>query len=140
VDPDNRRDVDYKRLEEQLKRIASTKEPLLEDLKFFVTWKGLEVRIENPELFLKGEYIPIRCQGQEEERIIAFMRKRGKRTAYVIGARFFSKGSSFEKTVLTLPIGGVFTDIFTNRRLNLKKGRVSVDSLLKKYPFALLIN
>lgn len=62
VDPDNRRPVDYERREQSLDRFSSNntatgKEPELE--KQYIIYKSLECRKRYPELFIKGEYIPL---------------------------------------------------------------------------------
>ena len=141
VDPDNRRDIDYNELEKRFTAVSSlNEEPSLEDLKLYVNYKGLHVRKQHPDLFLRGEYHPIKVVGQEADRVVAFMRKMGTKELLVIGGRFFSKGDRFEKTDLHIPASGTFTDLFTNKTFKIKRGMCALAPFFKKYPFALLIN
>jgi (1->4)-alpha-D-glucan 1-alpha-D-glucosylmutase len=92
VDPDNRRPVDYEyRLEllkdmsqilnrptppaERLTKIAEMLE-YWEDgrIKFFITARGLRLRRRKPDLFLKGDYLPLRAESNIDKNIIAFSR------------------------------------------------------------------
>ena len=138
VDPDNRRDIDYAAMQEKFAQVTASKEVSLKDLKLYVHYKGLHVRKRDPDLFLRGEYHPIKVEGSEKDRVVAFMRKKGGKVLYVIGGRFFSKGDSFEKTYLYFPTSGTFTDLFTNKNLKIKKGKNALAPIFKKYPFAML--
>ena len=141
VDPDNRRDVDYEALEERFRAISSSKEePALKDLKFYINYKGLQLRKRHSDLFLRGDYRPIKVEGQEADRVVAFMRKKGTKELLVIGGRFFSKGDHFDQTDLYFPTSGTFTDLFTNKSFKIKKGKCSLTPFFKKYPFVMLIN
>ncbi len=97
VDPDNRRPVDYARRVEMLAEL----EPWLDDasprtpaeqtaavanwladwpdgrIKLFVTACGLRLRRRCPDLFLKGEYIPITSEGESVDHVVAFARRFG---------------------------------------------------------------
>ena len=82
ADPDNRRPVDFAsriQMLEQLKTRANLRK-LLKDwtdgrLKLYVTCKLLNFRREYSDLFLRGEYIPLRVKGSRADHIIAFARK-----------------------------------------------------------------
>jgi len=82
ADPDNRRPVDFVcriQMLEQLKAHADPGE-LFESwpdgrLKLFVTWKLLNFRREHSDLFLHGEYIPLRVTGPRVDHVIAFARR-----------------------------------------------------------------
>jgi len=82
ADPDNRRPVDFSaRIEmlEQLKNHADPRELLKcwadGRLKVYVTWKSLNFRREHSDLFLHGEYIPLRVEGPRANHLIAFARR-----------------------------------------------------------------
>ncbi|HYR44903.1 MAG TPA: malto-oligosyltrehalose synthase [Terriglobia bacterium] len=82
ADPDNRRPVDFSsRMEmlEQLKKHANPRELLKSwadgRLKLYVTWKLLNFRRQHSELFLHGEYIPLRIAGPRANHLIAFARR-----------------------------------------------------------------
>ncbi|MFW5774440.1 MAG: hypothetical protein ACOCWD_07140, partial [Tangfeifania sp.] len=88
VDPDNRREVDFKQLATNLEWMIKNYEadaanlaeslwhqPLDGQMKQWVSWLTLNERIQSPELFLKGDYIPLKVSGKYKENIIAFSRK-----------------------------------------------------------------
>lgn len=114
MDPDNRRKVNYSK----------------KDLKREVTKKALTFRRKHKELFLSGEYIPLKTP----ENIIAFERRRGKEVVIIAVKRFFSD----PKINGTLSLPSPMQDIFTGRAH--KKGRASYQSLLKNNSFVLLKN
>ncbi|OLD69874.1 MAG: hypothetical protein AUI45_06265 [Acidobacteria bacterium 13_1_40CM_2_56_11] len=82
ADPDNRRPVDFAsriQMLEQLKTHANPRK-LLKDwtdgrLKLYVTCKLLNFRRDHSDLFLRGEYIPLRVNGSCADHIIAFARQ-----------------------------------------------------------------
>jgi (1->4)-alpha-D-glucan 1-alpha-D-glucosylmutase len=104
VDPDNRRPVDYNvrrgmleklRRREAEGRIRLVRElaadPLRDEMKLFVTFRALEFRKSNRELFARGEYIPLRAAGSYADHVCAFARRLGKRWAVAVAPRFMSK-------------------------------------------------
>ncbi|MEM0980364.1 MAG: hypothetical protein AAGH78_08830 [Cyanobacteria bacterium P01_H01_bin.58] len=85
VDPDNRRPVDYAHRRHELEQLqqAEDRDWLLQNLltyrqdgriKLWVTHQGLAARQQYPDLFLRGDYQPLKVQGKAEESIIAFAR------------------------------------------------------------------
>jgi (1->4)-alpha-D-glucan 1-alpha-D-glucosylmutase len=104
VDPDNRRPVDYgvrKSMLERLRRREAegrirlvrelAADPLRDEMKLFVTFRALEFRRSNRELFARGEYIPLRAAGSYADHVCAFARRLGKRWAVAVAPRFMSK-------------------------------------------------
>ena len=81
ADPDNRRPIDFSsRMHLLQKAQRSTSQELLKNwedgsLKMFVTWKLLQFRRESPDLFLEGDYIPLRSAGARANHVIAFARR-----------------------------------------------------------------
>src|SRR5207302_6128918 len=82
ADPDNRRPVDFSshiEMLEHLKKHANLRELLKSwadgRLKLYVTWKLLNFRRKHSELFLQGEYIPLRIAGPRTNHLIAFARR-----------------------------------------------------------------
>ncbi|HXV27691.1 MAG TPA: hypothetical protein VD913_01865, partial [bacterium] len=59
-------------------------------LKLYVLWKGLQLRLQNPEMFLGGDYIPLKIEGERKENVIAFMRRRAGKSALIVAGRFFA--------------------------------------------------
>ena len=88
VDPDNRRPVDFrsrtKLLEELKHRDAEDVDALLSEIgrqwkdgriKLFTTYKTLEFRRENAEMFSRGRYLPLRVKGERAANLFAFARE-----------------------------------------------------------------
>jgi len=98
ADPDNRRPVDFthrKRMLDELKNGAKPRD-LLKNwpdgrIKLFVIWKGLHFRRSNPDLFAKGDYIPLRAHGPRQDHIVAFARRSGNQWALVVAPRLVAK-------------------------------------------------
>ncbi|MGH8268489.1 MAG: malto-oligosyltrehalose synthase, partial [Steroidobacteraceae bacterium] len=107
VDPDNRRPVDYAAQRRILD--ALTGEPardslaraLAEDLadprcKAFLHWQALRLRQRDPDLFERGEYLPLKVSGRRAPHLCAFARRLEGRLAVVLAPRLYLKlmGSS----------------------------------------------
>ena len=124
VDPDNRRPVDFALrrglLREMMDNAASTTtfaRSLWDSwtdgrIKLYVTWIGLQLRKQNPGLFLAGEYLPIAARGPLAEHVIAFARRYEERWVLFAGSRFFRHlaapgqlpvGAMWNGTLLELP-------------------------------------
>jgi malto-oligosyltrehalose synthase len=87
VDPDNRQAVDYefrlgllKEMIEENKADAKamlrrlSQNPLDGKIKLWLTYTLLNLRKQNPDLFLKGQYLPLRTEGSLKENLLAFAR------------------------------------------------------------------
>ena len=94
VDPDNRRSVDFDR------RRAALLDRDVRDLK--ANWRdgqlksrftrlGLQLRNRHPDLFARGNYIPVSANGQRAGNVIAFERVLDGKRALFIAGRFFSE-------------------------------------------------
>jgi (1->4)-alpha-D-glucan 1-alpha-D-glucosylmutase len=82
VDPDNRRPVDFARRAEMLKQLNRDGDPqeILRNwddgrLKMYVSSRLLAFRRQHAELFLCGDYIPLRVEGTHPGHVIAFARR-----------------------------------------------------------------
>jgi (1->4)-alpha-D-glucan 1-alpha-D-glucosylmutase len=82
ADPDNRRPVDFASRKEMLEKLQHGVElkNLMENwsdgrLKMYVTWKLLNFRRDHPDLFQKGEYIPLHVSGKRANHVVAFARR-----------------------------------------------------------------
>jgi maltooligosyltrehalose synthase len=104
VDPDNRRPVDYKlrmrwldEFEElSLKDPAELWKLLWEDryngkIKLWLTQRLLQYRRTFPELFMSGEYIPLKVKGKYENNILAYVRNYEEKWLLVAIPMFMSK-------------------------------------------------
>ena len=87
VDPDNRRPVDFEKLESNLDKFVENYETNAESLatklwqnavngkvKHWLNWLTLQERIQHENLFLKGSYIPLKVTGKYKKHIVAFHR------------------------------------------------------------------
>ena len=166
VDPDNRRPVDFtirrNYLDEIIKR--SNREDVFDYLavlrenaedgriKMLLTYKTLNARKENPELFLDGDYTPLRVTGRYRNHIIAFARQKDNSRAVTIAPRWITTLIEDEKafplgrsvwadTSVYLPTPGsrAWGNAITGESIA-KGGRVAVTDILTHYPVALLIS
>ncbi len=165
VDPDNRRPVDFKLREKYLDEIIqrSTREDVFEYLsilrsnaydgriKLLLTYKTLAARTENPNVFLQGEYTPLRVTGKFRNHIIAYSREYENTTAAIIAPRWFTSivdAQTFPigkevwgdtSVYLPPPRSRIWGNALTGERIE-KGGRVTVAEILTNYPEALLIS
>jgi (1->4)-alpha-D-glucan 1-alpha-D-glucosylmutase len=149
VDPDNRRPVDYAirrnmletlRRREAEDRIALVRElaaePLRDEMKLFVTYRALEFRRTNRDLFARGEYIPLRTSGACATHVCAFARHLGDRWAVVVAPRCLSKVADWGDTRVELPEGA--PDEWHDALTGLIPAGWRVAELLAEFPVALL--
>ena len=152
ADPDNRRSVDFpsrQRIFDELKN-----KPKLTDLlklysdgrlKMYVTWKALQFRLTDPDLFTEGEYIPLRATGAQSDHLIAFARHMHDRWCIVAVPRLFaslrraSSAPTGEKiwrdTQIELPAGisERGRNVFTNEEVSTRM----TSDLFATLPFAI---
>jgi (1->4)-alpha-D-glucan 1-alpha-D-glucosylmutase len=149
VDPDNRRLVDYKRragLLETLRRreaedrIALIRDlaanPLQDEMKLFVTYRGLEFRKSQRELFARGDYLPLETRGTRAANVVAFARSLGDRWAIVAAPRWMSGLADWADTEIVLPPEAPreWRDVLTG----LIPAGWRMSDLVKEFPVALL--
>lgn len=104
VDPDNRRPVDF---EAHAQRLAAIQQggPQEGDLKLLVTWRGLELRRREPELFAHGTYVPIDVAGRHGAHVVAFARVHEGRWVIASVPRLTEGLDGWADTRLVLPSG-----------------------------------
>jgi (1->4)-alpha-D-glucan 1-alpha-D-glucosylmutase len=101
VDPDNRRAVDYARrsaLLAQLQRHPGPP-PLAELLahledgrcKLLLTWKALQLRREQPQLFSHGDYRRLTVHGAHAQHVCAFARRCARQSLIVLAPRLYRR-------------------------------------------------
>jgi (1->4)-alpha-D-glucan 1-alpha-D-glucosylmutase len=153
VDPDNRRPVDYQhrilwlgeiRQQEGNKSYFQNLVNGKEDgkIKLFLIFKGLQLRKEKPDLFLKGDYIPLTIQGSLERHVIAFARKWNEDWAITVVGRFLNDNlihGQWAETNLILPQGicKCWKNVLTGEMREIKD-QIPLNDLLKDFPLALL--
>jgi len=100
VDPDNRRPVDFTRLQRVLARIRGAADyaalagrlaraPEDGRAKLFVTCRALEARRRHSGLFARGAYLAVKAAGRRKEHVAAFARTQGKKVFVAAAGRFF---------------------------------------------------
>ncbi|MDD4876307.1 MAG: malto-oligosyltrehalose synthase [Dehalococcoidales bacterium] len=167
VDPDNRRPIDYQKRREIITEI-SRKEPsellpMLHQIltswkdgkiKFYLTYKALNYRQTNKEIFQKGNYIPLQANNNNSDHICAFARQQEKSWALTIVPRLMTKLVSID----SLPVGNQvwgqdllilpkdapenWFNVFTNEKLKIPastKG-LPLSDIFSLFPVALLVS
>nr|WP_183985525.1 malto-oligosyltrehalose synthase [Deinobacterium chartae] len=155
VDPDNRRPVDYALHARYLEEIESRSErplelvgELLENyrdgrVKLYVTWKALQQRNRDPQLFVHGAYVGL----EAGEHAVAFARQHEGRTLITAVPRFSLRltegqqpwplGGVWGNTRLPLTEAGRYRNLLTGEVL---EGESSLDlaEVFAHFPVALL--
>jgi (1->4)-alpha-D-glucan 1-alpha-D-glucosylmutase len=165
VDPDNRRPVDYaqrRNLLAEIEGIGTDEVCFLLDAwqdgrpKLHLTHRTLTLRREIPDLFEKGEYIPLEVRGPKADHVVAFARRYEEKTAIIVAPRLYTRLSNASGALLPGP------DVWGDTRIHLPEevaetelhnvltgetvaaeedhaGRfLSVSDVLLSYPVALL--
>ncbi len=171
VDPDNRRPVDFgcrKALLHSLQiRVLKGKKDLLllsrellktpDDprIKLFVQTQTLQFRRRHPEVFGRGEYIPLEGTGEKKDIFVSYARALGRKAVMVVVPRLvvgLTAGAEeppigegvWKDTRVEIPggMGGAFQNIFTGvAGVFLREGAKSYLPLaegLRDFPIALL--
>jgi (1->4)-alpha-D-glucan 1-alpha-D-glucosylmutase len=118
VDPDNRRPIDYNIRRGMLEKLMETMEmgqsnpidfvrALLKNwrdgsIKLYLTFKALNYRKENHQLFMEGAYIPVTGEGDLREHVCAFARRREEKAILIVVPRFLSR---LLKNMEDMPLG-----------------------------------
>ncbi|WP_225429935.1 malto-oligosyltrehalose synthase [Deinococcus detaillensis] len=157
VDPDNRRPVDYARLQALLRRTEErhAKEPLglaaelLRNygnggIKLLTTWAALSERRSNPELFGLGNYHAL----SGGKHLLAFSRQLGDQLAVTLAPRLtysltkgqtpWALGEVWGSRTLALP-SGAYRSAMTGERFRVRGDKIALAKVLEFFPVALLI-
>jgi (1->4)-alpha-D-glucan 1-alpha-D-glucosylmutase len=154
VDPDNRRPVDYGLRRHQLSILQEYEEKGMPELlsflqqhrlegleKLYVTWKALHARRDWPDLFTKGQYVPI--YSDHTHAIIAYARSYEDQWCLVVApllaASRHDKEGSHHRIALPAGAPAEWRNIFTGEEITIRDGKLSLN-ILKKFPVALLVN
>lgn len=158
VDPDNRRPVDFdKRMQYLFQLVVKEekgKEAVFEYLrehrydgieKLYVTWKTLNLRKSQPDIFTAGDYIPLAITGKET---IAAGYARVHKDAWVLVLFPFglvthemeSAGGLAEDQFVVLPENAPqrWANVFTGAIID-APNQISLQDLFKSFPVALLV-
>ena len=163
VDPDNRRPVDYARRRAMLTKIrdAARRDPLatirhlLKDMssgaiKMYIIHRAMQFRRDNPDLFVRGEYIPLNVTGPRADHVVAFARAHnGKRIVAVCGRIFMQLPEAPPLPVdpnawadafieLTPGPSSSMTNLITGRSISIEGGRLAISEAFAEVPVAML--
>lgn len=137
VDPDNRRAVDHDLRRDLMRRIDEGLVPEVDEsgaAKLLLVQRALRLRRDRPELF-RG-YRPLAAQGPAVDHLLAYARSDdlvALATRLPVG---LERRGGWSDTTLDLP-EGEWTDVLTG--VSFDGGRVEVESVLRRYPVALLV-
>lgn len=157
VDPDNRRPVNYALRERLLAEappfIAGTAEWQQGALKQQVIRNMLALRAREPELFARGEYLPLDIEGDMGAHAIAFLRRLRGRVLLVVvtrlPCRLLAPGKGlaiapekWAEVAVRLPddAGGTWVDALHGGGVQAQQGRVRLAEALALLPVAVLTN
>ncbi|WP_242917509.1 malto-oligosyltrehalose synthase [Pontibacter liquoris] len=161
VDPDNRRPVDYAQRQAFLHEIKQQEEnsthlhakllhqPASGQVKLYLLYKVLHVRLQWPDLFEEGEYIPVSITGKYSRHLFAYARRYQKQWCLVVVPRLLVELISNEElplgekvwqdTALVLPpdAPAQWHHALDNTTLH-ANGSLAAASVLQTFPVALL--
>jgi (1->4)-alpha-D-glucan 1-alpha-D-glucosylmutase len=145
VDPDNRRSVDYAVRASALDALEKPDWPELVHhwldgrLKLAWTRELLRQRQLYPDLFAKGDYVPLEVHGRDRDHVIAYARRYGRKTAIIAVGRWFGRltdgGRSWPRSH-TIQAEIDLADM----KMNLPHDRISISEYFKELPVAAIID
>jgi (1->4)-alpha-D-glucan 1-alpha-D-glucosylmutase len=161
VDPDNRRPVDYELRAEYLSAIKKkekqnplglhkqlTENPTDGQVKLYLLYKVLNLRLQLKELFDNGNYIPLTVTGKFKDNIVAFARRQKdnwylvavpRLLAQVINQSDLPIGQIWQDTAISLPADAPvqWQNIFSKKQIN-GQDSLAVADILESFPVGLL--
>jgi (1->4)-alpha-D-glucan 1-alpha-D-glucosylmutase len=164
VDPDNRRAVNFPYRNELLSNLVEREKQdrvgLIPDIlknwqdgrvKLYLTYKTLHFRRKNPDLFRKGEYLPVYADGKKRDYVVAFIRHLENSWAIVVVPRlnprlvepwdFPLDRHVWGKDLLVMPDNAPssWTNVFTGETVSHEEGsHLKLAEILNTFPVALL--
>ena len=164
VDPDNRRPVDYAcrcamlaKIREGARRdpLATTNHLLREmssgAIKMYLIHRAMEFRREHPELFMRGEYVPLKVTGRARQ---PGRRIRAHRIMINASSLCVGDSSCNLPEAPPLPVdpnvwaghlrrtwndsSTSMKDLITGRAISIARGRIAVDDAFAQLPVAML--
>jgi (1->4)-alpha-D-glucan 1-alpha-D-glucosylmutase len=123
--------------------------------KAYVTWRALRVRKQNPDLFLRGDYIPLETRGTNRKHVLTFARKLGQSQVVIVVPRLCARllggqlrlplgESVWRDTKVEAPIlaGMSLRNVFTGERFSgagaAQRIELGLSSVLGSFPMAVL--
>ena len=164
VDPDNRREVDYNLRKDFLADFGSYTTDNLEEkidqlkagyhsgkIKMYSMYTTLKERRNEPEIFLEGDYVPLKISGTNSNEVIGYARKKEHNWIIIIAPTlvtrlFNSKNLSLKSEdsvdlTLELPADAPkkWVNALTGETIN-SDGKLEISKILSQFPVALLKN
>ncbi len=157
VDPDNRRPVDYQIRKNYLNQIKKKEKNDVDELlsflashrnagleKLFVTWKALDFRKNNEQIFREGTYQPLHVKGSET--FAAYARRLKDQWVLIIVPLAIAdeareENDAWGDSYIELPEQAPrhWKNIFTGK-ITEQGGQISLEDACKEFPVALLQN
>jgi (1->4)-alpha-D-glucan 1-alpha-D-glucosylmutase len=158
VDPDNRRPVDFKKLEGELDSLVKSgvklsalwPNPFESKIKLLLTHLLLKFREKNSEIFEKGDYIPLEIRGELKHMVLAFAHRLHEKT--IITVIPLHPGSCFDNdtpvnpdnidwkdTIVSIPEDrpALFENILDGKQFQIQNS-IALAELFEHIPFGLL--
>jgi (1->4)-alpha-D-glucan 1-alpha-D-glucosylmutase len=155
VDPDNRRDIDYK---VRCQMLESLSRPMFGELirawpdgriKLFLTQRVLQFRRAHSDLFQRGDYLPLHPSGTFAQCCVSFARRLDDKWVVLIAPRLSSRvgfppvGELWKDTAIefleTLSLENAH-DLFTCRPFPTQDRQLKLADALSTLPFAVVTN
>jgi (1->4)-alpha-D-glucan 1-alpha-D-glucosylmutase len=118
-------------------------------IKLFLIYQALKARQENSELFQRGDYQKLAVLGSLKDKIVAFSRNCGERTAIVIAPRLLTDlvkegeyplgEQVWQETRISVAAGHLWKNAITNQEIQ-SQDTLWMRDVLGDFPVALLIN
>ncbi|WP_420473566.1 malto-oligosyltrehalose synthase [Noviherbaspirillum sp. ST9] len=155
VDPDNRRPVDYgSRIQAVQEAAPAADINAWRDgrLKQQIILRTLQLRTREPELFLKGDYLPLELEGALAGHAIAFARRLGQRSVIVLSTllpvRILAQDGTpvvppvrWQDTALLCPWApdSTWNEVYSGSRVRIEAGKLMLAEALAQLPVAVLV-
>ncbi len=139
VDPDNRRAVDYEARASALNALENPNWPELVGnwpdgcVKLAWTRHLLQLRQLYPDVFEKGEYIPLEVHGRDRDHVIAFARRYGSRAVIIAVGRWFGHFTDGGRLWPRTPTMEAEIDL-SNLKTNVQADRIRICEYFKELP------
>lgn len=165
VDPDNRRPIDFLTAQKQLdslrRHFADDPASVLRDvrkqwkdgrIKLLTTWRSLICRRSQPNLFLRGKYLPLTVSGELSSHVCAFARVHHEQWAIAIAPRLIAhlprkeammlEPRLWRDTFVELPETAPqnWQNAITTVRLAMHEHRIVLSEAFADLPVAILLN
>ena len=168
VDPDNRGPIDFNHREALLNEIEKGSDAdslkfireLLENwrdgrIKLYLIWKILNLRRKHPQVFVEGEFMPVKITGKRESNAIAYIRRSGGDWIMSVVPRWLARAKApltssrmqafWHGSQITLPRNAPssWLNVLTGATVNVRRPqgspRMSLSEIFENFPVAVLV-